>query len=303
MKLRLIALVSAVALVAAACGDSSQAVATVNGFDITAEYMASLRESSGQSLNVNTEEFRNELSQNIIRVAIVQAAADEFGIEVGDDEIEERIANPPPRWQSLFDELEADPDTTDAFAESQAELTILRDRVTAELIRSQDGFLERTITETPQDVSAGCVRHILVESQLEAQAVVDRLAAGDDFVALAEELSIDTISGGNVVGGCPVGFGGFVPNFAFAAATAPINEVVGPIQTEFGFHVLRVEQRVGPPTLEELEADPIVYYPGVTLSGFFTPWFNDAVRNAEITVADSVGRWSADGVGILPPGQ
>ena len=303
MKTRVLVFLVALTVTAAACGDAGDAVATVNGEEISADYMADLRVSTGRALNVDNEEFRNELSQNIIRVAIAQAAAAQFAISVSAADVAERIADPPPRWRPLFDQLAADPDTTVLYAESQAELSILRDRVTAALMQNEVGFMEATLDETPQDVTSGCVRHILVGTPAAATAAQDRLDAGEDFAALAAELSLDAATGGDVVGGCPVDFGGFVPAFAAAAATAPLNEVVGPVETEFGFHLIKVEDRIGPPTLEELRAEPSRFYPAATLSSFFTPWFNDVVRESDITVAASVGRWSPEGVGIVPPGQ
>lgn len=303
MKFRTLVWSVALLALASGCAGGSSAVATVNGEEISADYMAGLRVSTGRALTVDTEEFRTELTQNIIRVAVAQAAATEFGITVSDDDVAQRIADPPPRWQPLFDQLAADSDTTAAYAESQAELSVLRDRVTAELMRAEDGFIEATLSETPQAVTSGCVRHILVATPLEATAALDRLGAGEDFAALAAELSLDVATGGGVVGGCPVEFDGFVAAFAAAAATAPLNDVVGPVETEFGLHLIRVEERTGPSSLEELRAEPSRFYSAATLSRFFTPWFNDVVRMADISVADAVGRWSPDGVGIVPPGQ
>jgi len=300
MKLRLTLMLGVFALVASACGESGPAVATVNGKAITAEHMAALIGEGGQTLNVNTEEFRQSLSVEIVWAAVIPAAMSQFGIEVSADDVAERIADPPARYQALFAQLAAE-STSEATVETEAERTIWRDRVIAELIRDEVGYIESTVTEAPQEVTAGCVRHILVDSQFAAQAALERLNAGEDFEALAEELTTDDISGGQFVGGCPVGFAGFVQPFAFAASTAPLGEPFGPVQSEFGFHLILVEQRVGPPTLEQLREDPVNYYPGVTLSSFFTPWFNDAVKGADIVVADSVGRWSTDGVGIVPP--
>ena len=303
MKFRLAGAVLAVALLAGACGDQSQALATVNGESITADFMASLRDSYRGSINVNTEGFRTDLSENIFRVAIAQQAVSKFGITVSETEIDERLANPPLRWQGLFTEVADDEDTTEDYGRTQAHLSILRDEVVAQLIRAEDGFVESVIEESPQDLTAGCMRHILVGTQTEAEAVIDRLATGEDFVAVANDVTIDTISGGEPVGGCPVAFGGLTPPVAQAAVAAPLNEVVGPVQSEFGFHVMLVEQRADAPTVEELAADPVFYLPGAVLSGFFTPWFNEAVRDSEISVAEAVGRWSEAGIGIVPPGQ
>ena len=242
MKLRLTLVLGALALVASACGNGGQPVATVNGEAITAEYMASILGEGGQTLNVNTEEFRQSLSVEIVWAAVVPAAQDQFQLSVSDDDIAERIANPPIRYQALFNELAAQ-NATEEFVEVEAARTIWRDLVITELIRNEPGYIEDTITTVPQEVTAGCVRHILVDSQLEAEAALDRLAAGEEFTALADELSTDTVSGSNVVGGCPVGFGGFVAPFAFAASTAPLNEPFGPVPSEFGFHIIRVTDR------------------------------------------------------------
>ena len=49
---------------------------------------------------------------------------------------------------------------------------------------------------------------------------------------------------------------------------------------------------VGTIASADLTADPAFYFPGAILSDFFTPWFNEAVRESDISVAASVGRWS-----------
>jgi hypothetical protein len=303
MKLRLVGAVLAAAVIVGACGDQSSAVATVNGESITSDFMASLRESYHDGIEVNTEGFRNDLSESVFRVAIAQQAETEFGINLTEAEVDDRLANPPQQWQTMFTELAADEDTTEAYARTQAELSLLRDEVTAALIREEDGFIEGILADSPQNLTAGCMRHILVGSEAEAEAAMARLNAGEDFVSVAGELTIDTVSAGEYVGGCPVTFGGLTPPVALAAVAAPLNEVVGPVQSEFGYHVILVDQRSGPPALEDVTADPLSFLPGETLSSFFTPWFNEAVRESDISVADAVGRWSTAGIGIIPPGQ
>ena len=96
-------------------------------------------------------------------------------------------------------------------------------------------------------------RHILVETEEEANEVIERLEAGEDFADLAEELSLDTTSG--VQGGDL----GFVPAGSFVAAvdeavfTLPIGEISEPIETQFGWHIVEVLER------EERELSPADY--------------------------------------------
>ena len=84
-----------------------------------------------------------------------------------------------------------------------------------------------------------CSRHILVESQAEAEEVLALLDAGEEFALLALALSLDPGSGsmgGDL--GCVLE-GSFVAPFEDAAyAAAPGEAVVA--QSQFGFHVIEV---------------------------------------------------------------
>lgn len=87
------------------------------------------------------------------------------------------------------------------------------------------------------------VRHILVETQEEAQDVIEALNAGESFADLARALSTDTGSGAN--GGeldwAPVTQ--YVKPFQDAVTSAAIGEIVGPVESEFGFHIIQVRAR------------------------------------------------------------
>ena len=85
-------------------------------------------------------------------------------------------------------------------------------------------------------------RHILVASEEEAKTVSDRLAKGEDFEALAKELSKD----GSKEQGGDLGYftaGEMVPAFSEATFALKVGEVSKPVQTEFGWHVIKLEDR------------------------------------------------------------
>lgn len=84
-----------------------------------------------------------------------------------------------------------------------------------------------------------CARHILLESEQEAQDTVDDLSAGADFVELAMERSTGPSgpNGGDL--GC-FARERMVAPFADAAFGAPVDQPIGPVETQFGFHVILV---------------------------------------------------------------
>ncbi|EFO33503.1 cell-binding factor 2 [Roseibium sp. TrichSKD4] len=99
-------------------------------------------------------------------------------------------------------------------------------------------------------------RHILVKEKAEADAIVAELQGGADFVELAKEKSTGP-SGPN---GGDLGFfvrGQMVGPFEEAAfALEPGAFTIEPVQTQFGWHVIKLEEkRKKPkPTLEDVSA-------------------------------------------------
>lgn len=94
-----------------------------------------------------------------------------------------------------------------------------------------------------------CSRHILVSTQAEADEVLARLSAGEDFSLLALDLSLDPGSGslgGDL--GCVLE-GSFVAPFEEAAYGAGPGEVVV-AESQFGFHVIEVLSS-GPATAQD----------------------------------------------------
>jgi peptidyl-prolyl cis-trans isomerase C len=96
--------------------------------------------------------------------------------------------------------------------------------------------------------------HILVATVEEAEKLKADLAAGGDFAELAKANSTDTGSGatGGDLGW--FGLGTMVKPFEDAIVAAKVGEVTGPVQSDFGFHLILVkETRIADkPTLDQL---------------------------------------------------
>ena len=98
--------------------------------------------------------------------------------------------------------------------------------------------------------------HILVETQEEADALIEQLNAGADFSTLAQEHSI----GPSGVNGGDLGWfgkGQMVAPFEEAAFALDVGAISDPVETQFGWHILLLKDKrqSAPPTLDEVRAE------------------------------------------------
>ncbi len=85
-------------------------------------------------------------------------------------------------------------------------------------------------------------RHILVDSEEKAQQLKTEIENGADFADLAKQhSSCPSGAQGGDLG--KFGRGMMVPEFDKVVFSAPINEVQGPVKTQFGYHLLEVTSR------------------------------------------------------------
>jgi parvulin-like peptidyl-prolyl isomerase len=86
-------------------------------------------------------------------------------------------------------------------------------------------------------------RHILVETEEQAQDVLAALQSGESFAALAQSVSTDTSSGarGGELDWSPVSR--YVEEFSDAVRDAAIGAYIGPVQSDFGYHIIQVRAR------------------------------------------------------------
>ena len=81
--------------------------------------------------------------------------------------------------------------------------------------------------------------HILVGSQKDAESIMVRIQKGEDFAALAKRFSKcpSKSKGGNLGW---FGRGDMVKEFEDACFSANKGDVVGPVKTQFGYHVIKI---------------------------------------------------------------
>lgn len=280
--------VVALALLAAACGGSGNVAATVNGVDISVDEVESLiSEDSPEDVNIFSQSLATLIQWEITE----QAATGELGVEINEDEIDAEL-------ESLLTEFGAP--SAEQFADAQGITEALLTRYIRQLVIQEavTASFEET-TEDPSDdevateLSANlktwtqvCAAHILVASEEEATAVFDRLAADEAFADLAAELSTDPGSGQN---GGDLGCGSpeqYVPSFSDATMEAPLQEPFGPVESEFGFHIILVNSRT------EASEDEIrtALRSSASLAAV-DAWFLEVVDAADVEVPAEYGEW------------
>ena len=142
---------------------------------------------------------------------------------------------------------------------------------------------------SPADLGVLCVRHILVETEEDAQAVLQELADGANFAELAAERSIEPAaaeSGGALEAqpGQPCiplqqAEGALDPTFLAAAAGAVPGSPIGPVETSFGWHVIL--------------ARPYEEVASAVESAVGQQLFQEHLATTEIEVDPRYGRWDA----------
>ncbi len=188
------------------------------GAEVPTEEIAPDALRQGIEFWIQTTALEAELGDGITsqdRVAAQQWAAENFASVAQDSSFYDRLV----AWRSS--RLAIGRDVGIALEPSEAEM---RERL--EIINTSQG-------ETV------CAAHILVATADEADSLFAEIEAGGDFAALALASSLDTGSAqvGGDLGCAPQGT--YVGPFDEAVWAGADGDLIGPIQTEFGFHIIQ----------------------------------------------------------------
>ena len=135
--------------------------------------------------------------------------------------------------------------------EFKKRLAYLRDKALMERLRNRVGrdattdaavreVYEQAKTAQPPEPEVRA-RHILVETEAQAKAALARVRKGEDFAKVADEISKDPGSAGGDLGWFAKER--MLPEFADAAFKMKPGELSEPVKSQFGWHVVKVEER------------------------------------------------------------
>lgn len=308
---RLAAFVAASALVAG-CGAAvpPSAAATVDGTEVPRPLLESVVSASLDGIIPAAEEAQGELGDEertqlveeqqrqmltlLVQDAVIASVVADAGVEVDETDSADVRAQ-------IVEAVEGEERLEELLVQDGLSMTVFDEVLVPQQARV---IALREELAAGEDLETRTVRHVLVESEEEANEVVAALEADADFAELAAERSTDP--GSAQQGGMlpPAPRDSYVPAFEEAVWEAEIGELVGPVETEFGFHVLEVvEEDVTP--AEELDAaqtDQLV-------SAQVNELLERAYTEADIQIDPAFGEWdpetrsvvSTEGVGETPP--
>jgi parvulin-like peptidyl-prolyl isomerase len=135
---------------------------------------------------------------------------------------------------------EVEQDTTFAKQKETILLNVLYKKEIADKAKASESEIKSEYDKQKEEIHAA---HILVETKEEADSIYQQLKNGADFTQLAKEKSIDPSAKNN---GGDLGFfrwGKMVPEFQDAAFKLKVGEISRPVQTQYGWHIIKLIER------------------------------------------------------------
>ena len=209
----------------AATTPAATTVVTVNGTKINSQMVDTfLQAVTGKPAEEATPEQREALLEQLVNMTLAAQAAEKDGL--GKD----------PEVAARIDLLR-----TQILAEAASDKYAKAHPVSDEEVKAE---YDEQVGKMPKEYKA---RHVLVETEDEAKAVIAELGAGGDFAKIAKAKSKDP--GSAEKGGDLGWFSGqsMVKPFSDALATLEKGATTkAPVQTEYGWHVIQLEDTRAP---------------------------------------------------------
>lgn len=246
------------------------------------------------------------LSQLVVSHLLEEWAAD-LNIEATDEEVaqERKALVEQLGGQEAFDQAVEQSGLSEDDVDEQIRQRVLQNKITEEV--SGDGAVTDAEIEDfykqNQESRFGekaTARHILVKEKAKAQQILSKLRNGGDFAALAKAESTDPGSaeqGGELP---EFGHGQMVPAFDEAVFASDTGELVGPVKTEFGYHIIEVLEKKPGQELDEVR-DEIRSELAQSQSGdLIQEELSKRTKAAEVTVNPRFGKWNPETAQVEP---
>jgi peptidyl-prolyl cis-trans isomerase C len=286
-------------------------IATFEGGSVTQGELDEFAKQSGfGSLSRDDPQYKAAIQQimpQLVGIEIAKAYASEHNITASDKEVDQEIE----KIKKQVGDQARSSSGQDLSNQEAYEQALKQNNITEEELR--DNIRENLPVQKVQEKVAGnaettdeeiqkyyeqnkeaqfttpeqrCVRHILFtkDQKQKAEDVKKQLEDGADFAKLAKQYSQDPGSaekGGDL--GC-LGKGETVPPFEEAAFGAKEGEIVGPVKTQFGYHILEVTDTKPKQTRPLSEVEPQIksQLASEEQSKAFSKWLDEQKKQRDV---------------------
>jgi foldase protein PrsA len=198
--------------------------------------------------NVMVEQYGAATVEQLIADKIVASEAKKEKVTITDKELNEEVDKLKESYggEEVFNQmLESNNTTVDALKDDLKNYLTIR-KLLEPQIKITDEELQTYFDENKDSFGEAeqvKASHILVADEATAKEIKQKLADGADFAELAKEYSTDE---GTRENGGELGFfakGTMVTEFDDVAFTLPVNEISDPVKTDYGYHIIKVEEK------------------------------------------------------------
>lgn len=238
-----------------------------------------MNEARKNGINMEEAGVEYKFLEQIIDKTIVEQEAKQAGITVSDEELDFTLKEIKDRYKLNENEMEKalkKQNMTEENFREQWRFQILTQKLMESKVKNNIAVTDQEIKEYYQQtygdyeegVSEIRIAHILILNESpnalqKATKIADEAKAGEDFPKLAKEYSQDTMSAQN---GGDLGYfkkGDLVESLEFAVQDVQINEVVGPVESPGGYHIIKVldkkDSKIGIPQSYSNEIRNTIY--------------------------------------------
>ncbi|MBV9975486.1 MAG: peptidylprolyl isomerase [Hyphomicrobiales bacterium] len=220
---------SAIALAQDTSAAPDKVVATVNGAPIKESDITIAEQDIGSQLQSVPETSRRDyLIRFMADLKLGAQAAEQAKLQDGPD-FAQRVEYF--RDKILLDDL------------------MFKEGAKADTPEARKKLYDETVSKLPPETELHA-RHILVEDEATAKQVADRAKKGEDFLALSKEFSKDP---GSAADGGDLGWftkDKMVKEFSDAAFKLEPGQISDPVKSQFGWHIIKVEEKRTKPVPE-----------------------------------------------------
>ncbi|HQR85737.1 MAG: peptidylprolyl isomerase [Burkholderiales bacterium 35-55-47] len=211
--------VAAATFAAFSMGVNAQNIAIVNGKAVPSSRVEALKQQVARSGRPINPEVEAQIKEEVIAREVFMQEAQKRGLDASEEyKSQIELARQTILIRELFAEFQKTAAVTDADVQAEYD----------KFVAANGGKEYRA-------------RHILVETQAQADAILASLKKGGKFEDIAKKQSKDPGSGANGGDLDWAAPGNYVKEFSDAMVALNKGQVSAPVQSQFGFHIIRLD--------------------------------------------------------------